>query len=66
MIPFRVYDKSNKMMWMVLNYHPDSKGEGSYLLARDDDSDDDGAIEIMPAKSLKSFQLVGFLEHSEE
>jgi hypothetical protein len=62
MVPFRVFDKENKEMWVVLNFHPHSNGEGSYLAAREDDSERDGELMIVPASQLAKFRLVDFLE----
>lgn len=62
MVPFRVFDKENKEMWVILNYHSQSGGEGSYLAAREDDTDKDGEIQIIPAGQLSRFRLVDFLE----
>lgn len=63
MVPFRVFDRENKEMWVVLNYHPGGAGDsGSYLLAREDDNERDGEIAIVPASSFTKFRLVDFLE----
>lgn len=61
MVPFRVFDKENKEMWVILNYHQ-SGGEGSYLAAREDDTEKDGELAIIPAGQLAKFRLVDFLE----
>ena len=63
MVPFRVYDRTNREMWIVLNYH--SK-EDSYLVAREDDSESDGDMQIMTSSSLAKLKLVDFLEETEE
>lgn len=63
MVPFRIYDKAAREMWIVLNYH--SK-EDAYLLAREDDSDADGEMRIMPARDITKFKLVDFLDEAEE
>ena len=63
MVPFRVYDRGNREMWIVLNYH--SK-EDSYLLAREDDSEADGEMTIIPATALSKFKLVDFLDEAED
>lgn len=62
MVPFRVFDRENKEMWVVLNFHPHSGGEGSYLVAREDDSDRDGELVIIPAAQIAKYRLVDFLE----
>ena len=63
MLPFRVYDKKAKEMWIVLNYHPNNN---SYLLAIEDDSEDDGRFKIVTAEDLSKFFLVDFLGSVEE
>lgn len=63
MVPFRVYDRTNREMWIVLNYH--SKDD-SYLVAREDDSESDGDMQIMTSSNLAKLKLVDFLEESEE
>tara|TARA_B100001094_G_scaffold332688_1_gene405850 strand:- start:114 stop:320 length:207 start_codon:yes stop_codon:yes gene_type:complete len=64
MIPFRVFDKNNKQMWQVINYHPDQNG-GSYLASREDDSDIDGDIQIIPAQELTMFKFVDFIDDAD-
>ncbi|MCX6124320.1 MAG: hypothetical protein NTV34_06165 [Proteobacteria bacterium] len=63
MVPFRVYDRANREMWIVLNYH--SK-EDSYLLAREDDTDADGEMNIVQATAMTKFKLVDFLDEAED
>jgi hypothetical protein len=63
MVPFRIYDKAAREMWIVLNYH--SK-EDAYLLAREDDSDADGEMRIITSKEMLKFKLVDFLDEAEE
>jgi hypothetical protein len=63
MVPFRVYDRTNREMWIVLNYH--SKDD-SYLVAREDDSESDGDMQIMTSSNLAKLKLVDFLEETEE
>lgn len=63
MVPFRVYDRANREMWIVLNYH--SK-EDSYLLAREDDSDADGEMAIVTSAALTKFKLVDFLDEADD
>ncbi len=64
MVPFRVFDREKKEMWIVLNYHPSQDG-GSYLVAREDDQERDGEMAILPAKTLSGFRLVDFLEETD-
>lgn len=63
MVPFRIYDKAAREMWIVLNYH--SK-EDAYLLAREDDSDADGEMRIISSKEMLKFKLVDFLDEAED
>lgn len=64
MVPFRVFHRENKELWIVLNYHPGgAAGDGgSYLLAKDDDTDKDGEMSLIPAKDLVKYKLVDFME----
>lgn len=66
MTPFRVFDKAEKQVWIILNFHPDKNGGGSYLAAKEDDSNEDGHMELIPATQFKTLKFVGFLEESEE
>jgi hypothetical protein len=63
MVPFRIYDKAAREMWIVLSYQ--SK-EDSYLVAREDDSDADGEMRIIASKDMVKFKLVDFLDEAEE
>ncbi|MEI6832652.1 MAG: hypothetical protein WCL28_01565 [bacterium] len=63
MVPFRIYDKVAREMWIVLSYQ--SK-EDSYLVAREDDSDADGEMRIIASKDMPKFKLVDFLDEAEE
>lgn len=67
MVPFRVFDRENKEMWIVLNYHPGTApGDyGTYLVAREDDSEKDGEIGVIDAAELKRFRLVDFLDEGD-
>ena len=65
MVPFRVFDRENKQMWQIINYHPDPSTGGSYLATKEDDSDSDGDMKIIAAKDLVKFRFVDFLEESE-
>ena len=46
MVPFRVFDRENKEMWIVLNYQ-NGGTSGSYLISREDDGDSDGELRII-------------------
>lgn len=63
MIPFRAFDRDQKQMWVIINYHPTS---GTYLVAREDDSDTDGDMRLIPEKDIAKFRLVDFLDEIEE
>lgn len=65
MVPFRVFDRENKEMWIVLNYQTGS-GSGSYLLAREDDGEADGEMKIIKAEDLAKLKLVDFLDESDD
>lgn len=65
MIPFRVFDRNNKQMWQIINYHQDASG-GSYLATLEDDSANDGDMKIIPASELVNFKFVDFLDESDE
>ena len=64
MVPFRVFDRENKITWLILNFHPGSKG-GEYLAVREDDSDQDGEISMLAASQLTGYRMVGFVEEQE-
>ena len=66
MVPFRVFDRDKKTMWIVLNYHAGEANGGSYLLAREDDSDHDGELRIVAANAMTGYRLVDFLDEAED
>jgi hypothetical protein len=61
MVPFRVFDAENKQLWIVLNYHSHTDG-GHYLVAKEEDGEQDGYMDILPAEKIKQFRLVDFLD----
>ena len=65
MVPFRVFDRDKKHMWQVINYHPDPATGGGYLATREDDSDSDGDMQIIPAFEMVKMKFVDFLEEPE-
>lgn len=67
MMPFRVFDKEKKEMWIVLNYHPGTKpGDmGAYLMTREDDGQMDGEMAIKPAEQVARLRMVDFLDEGE-
>lgn len=66
MVPFRIFDRENKEMWIVLNYHPGQGDAGSYLIAREDDSEKDGEMKLLPAAEMKRLRLVDFLDEEDD
>mgnify|MGYP005610809551 CR=1 FL=1 len=64
MVPFRVFDRENKITWIVLNYHPGQNG-GQYLVAREDDSNQDGEMSVLSADEISKYRLVDFYEEQE-
>lgn len=64
MIPFKVFDRKSKVTWLVLNYHPTSKG-GEYLAAREDESKEDGKLAILTAEEITQFRMIGLVESVE-
>ncbi|MCX6130238.1 MAG: hypothetical protein NTX25_14395 [Proteobacteria bacterium] len=52
-------------MWQVINYHPGTNSDGSYLATKEDDDVTDGDMRIIPAAELVSFKFVDFLEEVE-
>ncbi len=65
MVPFRVFDREKKEMWIVLNYQ-NGGTTGSYLMSREDDGDGDGEMRLVPAEGMVKYRLVDFLEESDE
>ena len=67
MVPFRVFDRNAKEVWIVVNYHPNGDDGGHYLIALEDDDDRerDGQMKIIPATDLPSYKLMDFLEENE-
>lgn len=65
MVPFRVFDLSQKEMWIVLNYHPGSNG-GQYLLALEEDGERDGELQLVSAEQFTKLRLVDFLDEAED
>jgi hypothetical protein len=65
MIPFRVFDRAQKQMWQIINYHPDPATGGNYLATREDDSEHDGDIKIIPASSIEGYKFIEFVEETD-
>jgi len=66
MVPFRVYDREKKEMWIVLNFHGSAPNGGQYLLAREDDSESDGEMRLVNAGDMVKLKLVDFLDEVDE
>lgn len=65
MVPFRVFDRDNKQMWQIINFHPNGGTEGAYLATKEDDDSTDGDMRIIPADELAKYKFVDFLEEVE-
>ena len=65
MVPFRVFDRDQKQMWQIINYHPNQGSQGAYLATKEDDDATDGDMKIIPAEELATFKFVDFLEEVE-
>jgi hypothetical protein len=61
MIPFRVFDRENRQMWVVLNHHPGDQN-GTYLIATESDDDKDGSLKIVSAEDVANCRMVDFLD----
>ncbi len=61
MLPFKAFDRQNKVTWIILNYH-ENNGKGTYLAARDDDSDSDGSLSLLSAQNLEGYKFLGFMD----
>tara|TARA_B100001094_G_C17971173_1_gene690375 strand:+ start:180 stop:389 length:210 start_codon:yes stop_codon:yes gene_type:complete len=64
MVPFRVFDRNKKQTWQVINYQPGAEG-GFYLVAREDESEIDGDMSLLPASEIVEFKFEGFIEEEE-
>ena len=65
MIPFRVFHRENKEMWIVLNYQTGATvADGRYLIAKEDDSETDGIMKLVSAEDLVKYRLVDFLDEA--
>lgn len=60
MQPFRIFDKAKKATYLVLNYQPNEKG-GAYLVARDDESAEDGRMTMLSPQQVCKCQMVGMV-----
>ena len=65
MIPFRVYDPEEKITWLVLNFHQQAGG-GTYLAAREEDSDSDGFLNLLSLEKISNCRFIEFLKEEEE
>ncbi|MEZ4742483.1 MAG: hypothetical protein R3B45_08555 [Bdellovibrionota bacterium] len=64
MIPFRVYDRENKITWTIINYHDKPTG-GTYLAARGDDSEEDRVLSELTIEELLKHRMVDFLDEGD-
>ncbi len=65
MIPFRIFDRDKKELWVVLSFEAMPKG-GRYLVAREDDtSENDGAMSFIMSDDLERYRFVEFLTQEE-
>ena len=64
MIPFRIFHREKKEMFIVINYQ-DVAG-GNYLAARQSDSDSEGELLLIASQDLKKYRFEGFVEQPEE
>lgn len=65
MIPFRIFDRDKKELWIVLNFEPMQKG-GRYLAAREDDTSDlDGSLGFISSDDLDKYKFVEFITQEE-
>lgn len=63
MIPFRIYDREKREMWICLNYHTSSN---EYLVARDDEGETDGDLQLLKADAIAKMKLVDFIEEDDD
>lgn len=66
MVPFRIFDRESKQLWVVLNFHPNSGKGGQYLVAKEDDSNGDGEMALIDVEEIVKYRLVDFLDAAEE
>ena len=62
-IPFRVYNREEKSIWLILNYQPQND---QYLIAKETDDEKDGELSLIDSKDLKGLNLVDFLDDEDE
>ena len=57
MVPFRVFNRETKNMWVVLNYQPGTapNDRGTYLVAREDDNEKDGEMASEGMRVVQEF-----------
>lgn len=65
MIPFRVFHREKKEMYIVINFQSDAQG-GGFLVSRQNDSDSEGEMLIIPTQEMKKYRFEGFIEQIEE
>ena len=62
---FKVYDPEEKVTWLILNFHSSHNG-GSYLAAREEDSNKDGDLSLLSIEKIAKCQFLEFLRDDEE
>ena len=60
MLPFRIFDKKTKITWLIINFQP-GKGSGSFLAAREDDSQLDGELTLLSLEDLIGCRMLEFI-----
>ena len=67
MVPFRVYDRAKKQMWVVIHQLADEKTSANRFLCakEDDDAHVDGEMKFFSEKDLLKMHFVDFLEDAE-
>ena len=59
MVPFRVFDKEAKQLWLVVNYHASSD---TYLMAQEDDAERDYALVRVESAKMEQYRFIDFVE----
>ncbi|MBP9707060.1 MAG: hypothetical protein KBD78_05405 [Oligoflexales bacterium] len=67
MIPFRLFNRDKKEMWMVVEKLPAKDQKGRFLCAKEDeDAQKDGVLKIFDEDELLKMRFVDFLEESDD
>lgn len=67
MVPFRVYNREKKEMWVVVNQLVAEKsGQTRFLCAKEDnDAKTDGIMKVFTEKDLLKLRFVDFIDDTE-